>query len=119
MWRLHRSATSLSFLLDAHEPLEVFAPARLSLSVVLQLRARKIFSVPVAGLFWPDQAPFFWSHFLSSWSQSCARTQKLRRKEKKKKKLIFEGSFCTHPNTNIINHMKQVFFCNGNRRKEK
>ena len=50
-----------------------------------QSRARKIFSVPVAEFFWPDTgAIFFWSHFLSSWSQSRAKPQKVRRKEKKK-----------------------------------
>ena len=63
-------------------------------------RARKIFSVPVAEL---SRVPFFWSHCLSSWSQSCAKTQKFRRK--KKKEAIFEASFCTHPDTNIINEM--------------
>ena len=45
---------------------------------------------------------FFWSHFLSTWSLSCAKTQKFRRK---KKAAIFKASFCTHPNTNIINEM--------------
>ena len=45
--------------------------------------------------------PFFWSHFLLSWSQSCAKTQKFRRK---KKEVIFEaGQLLHHPNTNIIN----------------
>ena len=29
------------------------------------------------------RVPFFWSQFLSSWSQSCAKTQKFRRKKKK------------------------------------
>ena len=29
------------------------------------------------------RVPFFWSHFLSSWSQSCAKTQKFRRKKEK------------------------------------
>ena len=29
------------------------------------------------------RVPFFWSHFPSSWSQSCAKTQKFRRKKKK------------------------------------
>ena len=33
------------------------------------------------------QAPFFWSHFLSTWSQSCAETQNFRRKEKKRRYL--------------------------------
>ena len=59
-----------------------------------QSRARKIFSVPVAEM---SRVPFFWSHFLSSWSQSCAKTQKFRRK---KKEAIFEAIFCTHPDTN-------------------
>ena len=61
-------------------------------------RARKIFSVSVAEL---SRVPFFWSHFLSSWSQSCAKTRKFRRK----KKAIFEAILCTHPDTNIINEM--------------
>ena len=47
---------------------------------VVPPRARKIFSVPVAEM---SQVPFFWSHFLSSWSQSCTKTQKLRRKKKR------------------------------------
>ena len=42
-------------------------------------RARKISSVPVAEM---SRVPFFWSHFLSSWSQSCAKTQKFRRKKR-------------------------------------
>ena len=47
--------------------------------LMLSTRARKIFSVPVAEM---SQVPFFWSHFLSSWSQSCAKTQKFRRKKR-------------------------------------
>ena len=39
------------------------------------------------------RVPFFWSHFLSTRSQSCSKTQKLRRK---KKEAIFKASFCTH-----------------------
>ena len=56
------------------------------------------------------RVPFFWSHFLSSWSQSCAKTQKFRRK--KKKEAIFEASFCAHvhPNMNIINEMMASSF---------
>ena len=33
------------------------------------------------------RAPYFWSHFLSSWSQSCGKTQKVRHKKKRKRSL--------------------------------
>ena len=50
-------------------------------------RARKIFLVSVAEFSDRARAPFFWSHFLShflsTWSQSCAKTQNFRRKKKK------------------------------------
>ena len=60
------------------------------------------------------RAPFCWSHFLSTCSQSFAKTQNLRRK----KKAIFEASFCNHLKTNIINEMiASSFFCNRNRWK--
>ena len=65
----------------------------------------------LSGRTW---VPFFWSHFLSSWSQSCAKTQKLGRK----KRLSFRAAF-THWNTNIINDViTSFFFCNENRRKK-
>ena len=58
-----------------------------------RFRARKILSVPVAGFFGPSPGAIFLVAFSFILSQSCAMTQKFRRK---KKDAIFEASFCTH-----------------------
>ena len=71
-------------------------------------KARKIFSVTVVEFFGPDPGAIFWLHFLSSWSQSCAKTQKLRRK--KKKNLSFRADFA-HTQTRTSSMARwQVFF---------
>ena len=78
-------------------------------------RARKIFSVPVAKL---SRVPFFWSHFLSSWSQSCAKTPKFRRK--KKKSYLWGHLLHTSGHEHHQwNDSKFLFFGNENRWKAK
>ena len=67
-------------------------------------RARKIFSVPVAEL---SRVRFFWSHFLSSWSQSCAKTQKFRCKKKKNLSLR-PSSAHTRTRTSSMNESRKV-----------
>ena len=51
---------------------------------VLVLRERNWYFLCQSQIFSGQaRVPFFWSNFLSSWSQSCAKTQKLGRKKKR------------------------------------
>ena len=103
--------SSACFLFNSNEYLQckqVIVTACTTRGLCFPVRARKIFSVPVAEM---SRVPFIWSHFLSSWSQSCAKTQKFRRK---KKEAFFEAIFCTHPDTNTINEMIASSFFIGN-----
>ena len=83
------------------------------------IRARKIFSVPVAEFFGPSPGALFLVAFSFNLVAIVRQDSKLKA-QRKKKDPIFEASFCTHPKTNIINEMiASSFFCNQNRWKTK
>ena len=83
---------------------------------VYAYRARKIFSVPFAEF---SRVPFCWAHFLSSWSQSCAKTRKFRRKKRKRSYLWGHLLHTSGHEHHQWNDCKFLFFGNENRWKAK
>ena len=78
----HLMRSGLERVASAHQSAAACADHKEAFTKVTETGLEKSFLCQSQNFSGRARVPFFWSHFLSSWSQSCAKTQKFRRKKK-------------------------------------